>query len=160
MAGRPKQPIELVKYKNKKHLTKNEIKEREETEVRASSDKIIPPNYLPKKIKEQFIILSDKLTEIGIMSNLDIEALARYLVSEGEYQKISRKLMATSLGPKSIETYVELSKLQERMFKQARAAATDLGLTISSRCKLVIPKKEEPKKKTKEEELFSDSLGG
>ena len=38
------------------------------------------------------------------------------------------------------------AKLQDRYFKQASALARDLGLTISSRCKLVVPAKdEEPK---------------
>ena len=32
------------------------------------------------------------------------------------------------------------SALQEKYFKQARACANDLGLTITSRCRLVVPK--------------------
>ena len=31
------------------------------------------------------------------------------------------------------------SKIQERYFKQCRSSANDLGLSISSRCKLVVP---------------------
>ena len=38
-------------------------------------------------------------------------------------------------------------KVQDKLFKQCRASANDLGLSISSRCKLVVPetKKETPK---------------
>ncbi len=36
--------------------------------------------------------------------------------------------------------------MQEKLFKMARAAASDLGLTITSRCKLVVPKPEEKPK--------------
>ena len=158
MAGRPKQPIELLEYKGKKNLTKAEIEERKKTEVKAPSDKVIPPNYLPKNLKKEFSELASELIEIGIMTNLDNDALARYLVSEVNYQKVSKKMLATSLGPKSIDDFDKLSKLQERLFKQARAAAIDLGLTISSRCKLVVPKKEEPPATTPEEKLFGGSL--
>jgi hypothetical protein len=35
------------------------------------------------------------------------------------------------------------AKTQDRYFKQAQAAARDLGLTISSRCKLVAPVRDE-----------------
>ncbi|MGN7308777.1 P27 family phage terminase small subunit, partial [Bacillus subtilis] len=39
--------------------------------------------------------------------------------------------------------YADLTLNQDKFFKQCRQAASDLGLTISSRCKLVVPKKEE-----------------
>jgi P27 family predicted phage terminase small subunit len=35
------------------------------------------------------------------------------------------------------------SNVQSRYFKQCRECAGDLGLTISSRCKLVLPPKED-----------------
>ncbi|MBR4320114.1 MAG: P27 family phage terminase small subunit, partial [Oscillospiraceae bacterium] len=40
----------------------------------------------------------------------------------------------------------KLDKRQDRYFKQAHACASALGLTISSRCKLVIPKADEEEK--------------
>ena len=39
--------------------------------------------------------------------------------------------------------------LRDKALKQCRACASDLGLTISSRCKLVAPKVEEPVKENK-----------
>ena len=39
----------------------------------------------------------------------------------------------------------KLDKRQDRFFKQASTMARDLGLTISSRCKLQVPVKEEEK---------------
>ena len=45
MAGQ-RQPIALVQAKGKKHLTKAEIAEREQTEVKAPSDRVTPPSYL------------------------------------------------------------------------------------------------------------------
>ena len=52
---------------------------------------------------------------------------------------------------KEIETMPveDIKKLQSEAFKEARAAASDLGLTIASRCKLVAPKAKEEKPKNK-----------
>ena len=33
--------------------------------------------------------------------------------------------------------------MQDKVFKQCQSSARDLGLTISSRCKLIVPKLEE-----------------
>ena len=141
MAG-PRQPIELLKAKGAKHLTKAEIREREETEIKANSDKIEAPSYLPEELKIKFNEVANELNDIGIMSNLDCEALARFLIAEFQYQKVVKK--AIKMSPEN-EKYMDLLLMQEKLFKMARQAAGDLGLTISSRCKLVVPKPKEEK---------------
>jgi P27 family predicted phage terminase small subunit len=161
--ARPRQPVELLLYKGKKNLTKQEIEERKSQEVKAASDKVKPPSYLPKDLKREFKKIADELLRIGIMSNLDIDALARFLLAKKMYLQVTEKLLDTeptltaykvekddegniiSKEPFTIsnETYSDLLINQDKLFKQCRAAASDLGLTISSRCKLVIPKKEE-----------------
>lgn len=162
--ARPRQPIDLLVYKGKKNLTKKEIEERKAQEVKAPSDKVKAPAYLPKELKREFKKISDQLIEIGIMTNLDIDALARFLLSKKMYLDVTQSLLAVS--PTIVqdgttvanEEYTSLLNAQDKLFKQCRAAASDLGLTISSRCKLVIPKKEEEKPKSKEERLFGDRL--
>lgn len=152
MAG-PRQPIELLKVKGAKHLTKAEIREREETEIKANSDKIEAPSYLPEELKIKFNEVANELNDIGIMSNLDCEALARFLIAEFQYQKVVKK--AIKMSPEN-EKYMNLLLMQEKLFKMARQAAGDLGLTISSRCKLVVPKSKEEKPKNK----FAKFTGG
>ena len=103
-------------------------------------------NYLPDQLKEEFYRIANELIEIGIMTNLDCEALARFIVSENQYQKVTKKILKS----KNItDNYILLIQLQEKLFKMSRTAASDLGLTISSRCKLVIPKKIEEQKESK-----------
>lgn len=138
--ARPREPIDLIIAKGKKNLTKKEIEERRAQEVKAPSDNIEPPSYLPDNLKEEFNRIADELIEIGIMSNLDCEALARFVISEYNYQKVSKKLIKMGV---SNPDYYNTVLLQEKMFKMCRQAASDLGLTISSRAKLVVPKKEE-----------------
>ena len=144
--ARAREPISLVEAKGKKHLTKAEIAERKATEIKANSDKIEAPEYLPAKLKSEFYRIAEELKKIDIMSNLDCECLARFIVSEFNYQKVSKKLLKTAVDNEKYFTYLTI---QDKLFKQCTKAAADLGLTISSRCKLVVPKAPEKEKKNK-----------
>lgn len=146
VAGRKKEPIELIQAKGKKHLTKAEIKNRLETQIVAPSDNIIPPEGLNENLKETFINYAESLNELGIISNLDIGALERYVVAEYEYRQYTSQLLSFE---KINSKYIAIKKLQSEVFKEARAAASDLGLTIASRCKLVAPKVNDEKPKNK-----------
>ena len=127
-----RQPTELLLLKGKKHLTKEEIEERLNSEIKAKNDKVEAPSYLPDELKEEFYRVANELIEIGIITNLDVEALARFIVSESQYQKVTIKILKS----KNInDKYFSLIQLQEKLFKMSRTAANDLGLTISSRCK-------------------------
>ena len=139
----PSQPIELLVVKGKKHLTKKEIEERKNSEIKAKKDKIFAPKYLTtKKLQEEFHELADELLSIDIFSNLDIDTLARFILAREMYAKISKKLRTTDcLSPEFSQLLVN----QDKVFKQCRQCATDLGLSISSRCKLVVPKQDEKK---------------
>lgn len=151
--GNRRQPIDLIIAKGKKNLTKKEIEERKAKEIKVSNNSVEPPSYLPDNLKEEFTRIANELIEIGIMSNLDCEALARFIVSESQYQKVSERIIKMkTIGP----TYMDLINVQDKLFKMTRQAANDLGLTISSRCKLVVPKKEEKKK----ESGFDSRFGG
>ncbi|MBO0561539.1 phage terminase small subunit P27 family [Clostridium botulinum] len=144
--ARPRQPTDLVMLKGKKHLSKKEIEERKNSEVKANADKIEPPSYLPSNLKKEFNRIAQELISIEIISNLDCEALARFIVSEYSYQKVTKKLLKTGIDN---EKYIDLLLMQEKLFKMCRQSASDLGLTISSRCKLVVPKSKEEKPKNK-----------
>lgn len=149
---------------NTSHLTKEEILQREQQEIKAPSDNIKIPKYLTdKKLKTEFKRLSKELVNINLMSNLDCDALARFLIAQNEYVRVTEEINKTQLMIENEETgelevnnsYERLVIVHDKFFKQARAAATDLGLTISSRCKLVLPKTE--KENNNEEDAF-DSL--
>lgn len=171
MAGQ-RQPIELVKAKGKKHLTKAEIEERERTEVKAPADKVTAPAYLTASQKKTFKKIVKQLRVIDLISNLDVDALARLVIAQEKYTEITAELnrqplMVTVDVPtgnrdekgnpvfRQMETVngeVErLALLQDRYFKQCRQGAADFGLTVSSRCRLVVPKKQD---ETREENAF------
>lgn len=155
--ARNKEPVDLILAKGKSHhLTKKVIEERRESEVKAAKDNIKPPSYLNRSQKTKFKKIASELIELDIMSNLDCDALARYLIALDIYISLSRKLQENDLEgidikdekklAEAVEKLDEVSKIQDRYFKQCRMAASDLGLTTTSRCRLVVPKAPEPKK--------------
>ena len=87
--ARPREPIDLIAAKGRKHLTNEEYEERRQSEVTASNDNIKPPLFLSKKEREKFMELAEQLIELKIMSNLDCDILARYIKAETEYIKIT-----------------------------------------------------------------------
>lgn len=74
-----KQPIELIMAKGKKHITKEEISNRLNTEVKPLDDEIIVPKYLTSKQKKDFQQISSQLQKLKVMSITDVDALARYI---------------------------------------------------------------------------------
>ena len=65
----------------------------------------------------------------------DADCLARYVVSEHLYESFTTKLVSLE-KPNDIKT---LQIAQDRAFRQAHTCASALGLTVTSRCKLVVP---------------------
>lgn len=53
MAGRTKQPIDLIAAKGRKHLTKKEYEERKQGEVVVANDAIKSPSFFVKKGKRK-----------------------------------------------------------------------------------------------------------
>lgn len=160
--ARPRQPIDLIAQKGRKHLTITEYAERKNSEVTAASDNVKPPAFLSKKEREKFEEIAKQLIDLKIMTNLDCDVLARYIRAETEYIKLSRQLQKIKFVPDKNsmipedaqlkEQYAEynyLSKIQNRAMKACNENARELGLTISSRCRLVIPKEKEEKPENK-----------
>lgn len=160
--ARPREPIDLIAAKGRKHLTAGEYDERRNTEVTAPADDVKPPAFLSKKEREKFDKLAEQLIELKIMSNLDCDVLARYIKAETEYIKVTKQIDKIKFLPdkKSMvsedaqlsEQYAKynfLSKIQNRLMKACNENARELGLTISSRCRLVIPKTKEDKPENK-----------
>lgn len=148
MAGQ-RQPIELIQAKGSKHLTKAEIRERQEREIKPITDNIIAPEYLTKKQKDEFYRIANQLKALKIMGETDVDALARYIIANGFYIDAVKK-MRTKEVKNSPTLFKAWAEIQEKYFKQCRACANDLGLSISSRCKLIVPvKKDETPKVNK-----------
>lgn len=135
----PRMTTDALKERGKKHLSKNEEAQRRAGEVsvpKAKSAK--PPKWLPEYLKGDFRALGKKLIAVGLYTDLDADTLGRYLVAQREYTAAYRKVM-DYLDQENLEEATGWSKLQEKYFNQARACANDMGLTVTSRCRLVVP---------------------
>lgn len=171
MAG-TRQPLEVIQGKGRKHLTKAEIENRKKTEVKAKNDNVKPPAFLGAKQKKRFMEIANELLDLDIMANIDCEALGRLIVVEDEFVAINKALKKTPLmvkrridlkdigengNPAYIQTdemvvnpeYNQLQIMRGRVFKECRQGAADFGLTVSSRCRLVIARGGEPPKENK-----------
>ena len=145
MAGQ-RLPLEVVQARGSKHLTKAEIRERREREIKPITDNIIAPTYLTKKQKDEFFRIANQLKKLKILGETDVDALGRYITAKDMYENAVRQMRKTEVknNPLLFEKWL---KIQDKLFKQCRSSANDLGLSISSRCKLVVPEanKETPK---------------
>ena len=140
MPGR-RQPTAVVEANGKKHLSQAEKEERRSGEVNACTDKTVrAPKWLPEKLRKDFNDISKRLIALGIFCKLDRDTLGRYLVAHDAWVSASQ-YAAEAIAAKDADAAAEWSSIQDRYFKQCRACAGDLGLTITSRCTLVIPQK-------------------
>lgn len=146
--ARPRQPIKLVQAKGAKHLTKEEIAKREAEELDVPIPETIkPPEYIADapKLVEEFNDIATKLIALKILTELDADSLARYLLAKQNYLQYT-SLLNSAIRKNKVAEMATIQTMQDKAFKQVRAAASDLGLTISSRCRLVVPQAPEPKK--------------
>lgn len=124
--------------------------------------------------KKKFRKLAKELLAIKLIANVDCEALARLLVAQEQYIEITEEIQRTPLmvdipvyetqenpdtgkeervqvGTRQVVNgeRERLMIIQDRCMKQCRQGASDFGMTVSSRCRLVVPKAKETKPENK-----------
>lgn len=171
MAGRPREPIDLIKAKGKKHLTKKEYNDRKESELDVPFTDVEAPDYLSAKQKKEFNKYSDMLLKLNIFTELDVDILAQFVMARTLYLNYSeqikkvlakenmvhkwavidsisencedaeelKKLLEKILRRQRGDDVTVLMNLQDKAHKQCLACAKELGMSITSRCKIVIP---------------------
>ena len=154
---RQRQPTDLILANNRKHLSQAEEAERRSHEVRAPKPKTAkPPKWLTDKaMQTEFRKLGKQLIPLGLYTDLDADTLAMYLVNRHQWE------LATAEVEDALDAHIsklagEWSNVQSRSFNAARACASDLGLSVSARCKLQIP--QAPDQDQAEEDEFTQLL--
>lgn len=158
MAGRRKQPVDLILMNgNKADLSKAEIEERRKQEagIKGYTDNVGPPNYLTAKQKKEFIKTANELLRLNIFENLDVDTLAMYIVARQDWQDMDRAMRklkpiiermdaGTGESYNAVDTnYSRLARLKIEQMGIIRRIANEMGLSISSRLKLIVPTAEE-----------------
>lgn len=145
MAGRNKQPVALLETKGKAHLTKEQKEKRREEEVKVPQTEIVAPPYLKGAQRKKFNEYAGLLKRINdenhgeYFTQLDVECLARYILSQDLYLTYTNRLIQAA--EEDIDDIKAIQLVQNRAFNQAHQSAASLGLSITSRCKIVIPQK-------------------
>ncbi len=137
----PRQPTDVIVANGRKHLSRAEEAERRSREPKVGTAKTArPPKWLPEALKTEFRALGKRLIAAGIYTELDGDTLGRYLVAQHQWLIATQQTeLALGAKPPDLEQADAWGRVQERYFKQARNCANDMGLTITSRCRLVVP---------------------
>lgn len=134
-----RQSAAALRAKGSRHYSKTQLEEREAREIKAPlATHLEPPSYLPTALAAKFRKLAPILIRMKVLSEIDGDCLARYLIAESNYLRVTSRL-SSALNTGNLQDADKLSSMQDRFFKQCRAAGSDLGLTISGRCALELP---------------------
>ena len=136
---RKRQSVAALRASGSRHYSNAQLEEREAQEVKAPPvERLPPPIYLPPSLRAKFEQLAPVLIRMGVLTSLDADGLARYLIAEQNYLRATNRLTAAMNAGNTAEAD-KWSAIQDRFFRQCRAAGSDLGLTVSGRCSLVLP---------------------
>ena len=187
MAGtRKPMAVNLAVVDGGKHWTKAQIEQRRREELHLPKPKTLkPPRWLAKDAQKLFKAYAELLLAFpeGIVSELDTGTLARYCDCELSYAEASAQKTAwleqcqllrkqivesgswSTLGEDENYTRAEeqvdyWSGQMARFEKICRSCAADMGLTVTSRCKLVVPQVELAQEVDPLADLREKFLGG
>ena len=135
----PRQPTDLIKAKGQKHLSQAEEDARRDREVHVPPpDRAEPPEWLGKKFHREFREIGEVLRQAGLYTQLDRDVLGQFLVSRERWTRADR-LASAAIRQKDEKLAKEWAGVQGTYFRQCRQCAEVMGLSISSRCRLVVP---------------------
>lgn len=155
--SRPRKSVAALRASGSRHYSKQQLEEREAREVKAPpARELEPPVYLTESQARKFRELAPILINMGVLTSLDADGLARYLIAEQNYLRATNRLTQAMNAGNTAEAD-KWSAMQDRFFRQCRAAGSDLGLTVSGRARLELPPGFEPENPQGEEgDLFGD----
>ena len=148
---------------NPNRRTKKELHERikKEEKMTPDNDKVVAPDWLTDEATEHFNFLADQLLSVDLISNLDVDLLAIYCRTWEEYIECDKIVREEGLMVEYTNKAAETNKVphplltkKKHLFDKMKSIAVEMGLTINSRAKLAIPRKEE-----KKEDPFTQKFG-
>lgn len=138
MAGK-RQPTALIELNGKKHMTQAEADKRRDQEVYVPPvETVEPPKWLTKRLRAEYCEIGTLLNGAGLYAELDRDVLGQYFLCRERWMKADRKAAAAiQKGDEKLAR--EWTGVQGVYFKQARQCAEAMGLSVTSRCRIVVP---------------------
>lgn len=135
-----KLPQNVIEMRDRSHQTKAEKAARRASEPQTEKVKQVrAPVWLPEHLREEFSKLGRELNDVGLLSKLDFDILARYLMSRDAW--VAAHLKARdALDMDDAKEAGTWSRVARTYFDQCQQCASSMGLTVTSRCRLVVPK--------------------
>ena len=138
MSGK-RQPTALVEANGRKHLTQAEADQRRDHEVyMPPADVVDPPKWLPKRLRAEYCEIGEMLNGAGLYAELDRDVLGQYFLCRERWVKADKKA-AAAISKNDEKLAKEWTSIQGAYFKQARQCAEAMGLSVTSRCRIVVP---------------------
>lgn len=112
-------------------------------EPKPKADNIRMPDGLSDDAKKQWSKVSKQLKEAGIITNLDVHALALYCEAFARWKDANAKISKFGAVIKSPKGYPMTSpyfSISNKAFEQMKAILTEFGMTPSSRTRVASTK--------------------
>lgn len=152
-----RQLTDLVKANGRKHLSQAEEAERRAAEPQVETPTVvIPPKWLAKRLHKDFLEIAQILLRSGLYTDLDRDVLGQYFVTRENWIKANKKA-AAAIRDDDEKQAQSWTTVQNTYFRQARQCAESMGLSITSRCRLVVP---ETKQKAENNNPFLSVIQG
>lgn len=136
---------------NKMHMTKDQIEDRKAAEKLAGDGlvemQVTAPNHMNSIAKQEYKRVIGDLQKLPLR-NLDRAILENYCLWYSIFKETSQKLREQGNTIKDEDgNYIEhpLIRTLEKATKNIKSTASELGLTVDSRLRLYLPKKDEKK---------------
>ncbi len=134
-----RQPTALLESNGRKHLTQAEADERRDREVRVPPpEEVSPPKFLPKRLHREFREIGEILRVAGLYAELDRDVLGQYFLCRDRWSQADKKA-ARAIKDGDERLAREWTGVQSAYFRQARQCAEVMGLSVTSRCRIVVP---------------------
>lgn len=108
-------------------------------EPKPKNDKIRMPEGLSDLAKKHFKKVSKELKEAGILTNIDVQALALYCEAYARWMDANEKINnfgSVIKAPSGYPVQSPYLSISNKAFEQMKAMLTEFGMTPSSRSKV------------------------
>ena len=149
--GRRREPVAVIEAKGRKHMGEAEKAERRASEVALPDVPFRNPGTLSAAQEAEFFEIAAYLEELNsvnksrgggnVYSGIDSEAVAQYIIAKDMAHALQKAAESSARPGSDVDPKRAMACYRDAC-NLCRSYAADLGLTVTSRMKIVLPGKE------------------